>query len=222
MSVVNGVLGSVVCSAVGALVWTGVGYTTDLEIGWIAWGIGALAGYGMHRGLGGAGDFASGALAAVIALAGVFFGKYATVHFAVERSLGELEATPIDAQTVRVHLADEVVREWEAEGRELVWPEGMSIEIAEQPAQYPPGVWDEAETRFAALSAQDRARIKKDMEAERATALQAMRPQIASASFQESLGAYDLLWAGLALATAFRIASRRTTEPAEAPEAPAA
>src|SRR5262245_48674633 len=119
MSLVNGVVASAAGGVLGALVWAGVSYATDYEVGWIAWGIGALAGYGMSFGLKGACDQSSGIVAAVIALAAVFVGKYAAVHLAVHKSVMEYSATPIDDQALHVRLADDVVEEWEGEGRTL-------------------------------------------------------------------------------------------------------
>ncbi len=218
MSMVNGVVGSLVGGAIGALVWTGVSYATDYEIGWIAWGIGALAGAGMSLGLKGFGDTAAGVIAALIALGSVFGGKYGAVHFAVEKSIDEFEESPIEAHDLHVRLADEVVYEWEAEGREIQWPAGMTLDEAHEPQDYPEGVWEQALARFEALSPADRKRMEQEIAEQRSDMLRSMQSGFATAGFQESLGPYDLLWAGLAVATAFRLASRRKeTEPA-APE----
>ena len=219
MSHVNGVMGSLAGGAVGALTWAGVSYGTDHEIGWIAWGIGALAGLGMFLGLKGQGDRASGAIAALIAVAAVFAGKYTAVHFAAQKWISEIEATPVDSRAVLVHLADQVVEEWQAEGRDLAWPSGMTIAEVSRPEDYPGGVWEQAEVRFDASSAADRSRLKSEVAEQRSAMLRGMNSEITTASFKESFGPHDLLWAALAVATAFRIASRRR---AEAPEAAAA
>ncbi len=219
MSIVNGVVASLVGGAIGAAAWMGVSYSTDYEIGWLAWGIGALAGAGMSLGLKGSGDMAAGVVAALIALTAVFGGKYGAVHFAVQKSLGEFEATPIGAHDLHVWLADEVVGEWDAEGREIQWPAGMTMEEAHQPQDYPAGVWEEAVVRYDALSPAERTRMEQEIAEQRSGMLRGMQAQIATAGFQESLGPYDLLWAGLAVATAFRLASRRKETESAAPAA---
>jgi hypothetical protein len=209
MSMTNGVVGSLIGGAIGALTWMGVALATEREIGWIAWGIGALAGLGMSLGLKGLGDPKAGVVAALIALVSVFAGKYAAVHFAVQRSLDEVESSPIEDRHIQLHLADEVVKAWEAEGRELQWPPGMTLQRAEKPKDYPEGVWEEAVAQFDAQSPADRTQLTKELAEKRSRMLRGMQSQFAIEGFKESLGAYDLLWAGLAVATAYRLGSRR-------------
>jgi len=208
MSLVNGVVASAVGGLVGALAWAGVSYAADYEIGWIAWGVGALAGYGMSLGLGGACDKSSGIVAALIALVSVFAGKYAAVHFAVHRSLAEATSSPIEDKSLVIRLADGVVEEWEAQGKPLTWPAGMTIEDAEGPADYPEGVWPEAQARFTAMSAPERERLRVELGEQRASALSAAESDFAVEGFMESLGPHDLLWGALAILTAFRLGSR--------------
>jgi hypothetical protein len=190
-----------------------VSYTTDYEIGWIAWGIGALTGQGMSLGLGGKGDKPAGVVAALIALVAVFGGKYAGVHFAVQKSLGEASSEPIEDRWLQVHLADDVVGEREARGESLTWPRGKTIEEAEGPADYPAGIWDEAQGRFEALSEDQREELRQSMAAERDAGLAHAQSFFTSQGFLESLSPHDLLWSALAIATAFKLASRSKEQP---------
>ena len=217
MSMVNGVLGSVVGGAVGAFAWAGVGYATDREIGWIAWGVGALAGYGMSLGLKGACDRASGIVAALIALAAVGAGKYAVVRLSVHDAVSDYRGGPVIDYDIVSNLADEVVFQWEEEGRTLEWPADMSAQAAFETEDYPPGVWEEAEARFAVMTPDARARKKQEVAEQREAVLQLVERQIAAAGFEQSFGAYDLLWAFLAIGTAFQLASKPKQNAAEAP-----
>lgn len=65
---------AIVGATVGAAIWFGVALATDYEIGWIAWGIGALAGGGMALGMRG-GSPVGGGVAAIVAVGGILLGK---------------------------------------------------------------------------------------------------------------------------------------------------
>ena len=74
-------LGTVLSAAgalIGAGVWCAVALITDFEIGWIAIGLGALAGFGMRLGYRRE-DFKAGAVAAILAVAGIAVGKILVV-----------------------------------------------------------------------------------------------------------------------------------------------
>lgn len=68
-----------ICCAVGvvigAAIWYGVAMATGYEVGWIAWGMGALAGLGMQLGYGKDDDL-SGITAALMAVLGIFLAKW--------------------------------------------------------------------------------------------------------------------------------------------------
>jgi hypothetical protein len=72
----RGVLYSVIGAAIGAAIWAGVAIGTHYEIGWIAWGLGALAGAGMALGHEDKDGTAAGITAAGISLAGILAAKF--------------------------------------------------------------------------------------------------------------------------------------------------
>ena len=41
-------LGGLVGGAIGAAIWAGIVYAIHVEIGWLAWGVGALVGLGVR------------------------------------------------------------------------------------------------------------------------------------------------------------------------------
>ena len=64
----------------GALVWALIAIFTGYEIGWIAWGVGFCAGFGMaiaHNLSDAIDDFLGGVIASTMAILGVLAGKYA-------------------------------------------------------------------------------------------------------------------------------------------------
>ncbi|MCA9235298.1 MAG: hypothetical protein KDA44_07490 [Planctomycetales bacterium] len=100
-SLATGTLLSAAGALVGALVWAGVAYFLEAEIGYIAWGLGGLAGLGMavgHRGGGGT----AGLIAAGMAIGGILAAKIFIVYFILGVFILEPEVIgllfgPIDA-----------------------------------------------------------------------------------------------------------------------------
>ena len=74
-NLIKGALISAVFAFVGALVWYFIAKATEREIGWIAWGVGLAAGFGMMIGYNGT-SVKSGAVAATMAVAGIIVGKF--------------------------------------------------------------------------------------------------------------------------------------------------
>ncbi|MBV8643863.1 MAG: hypothetical protein JO225_08090 [Candidatus Eremiobacteraeota bacterium] len=64
-----GTVGAIAGALLGAIIWAAISASTDFRIGWMAVGVGFLAGYGM-RTLGGGRDRADGTVAAVVAFLG--------------------------------------------------------------------------------------------------------------------------------------------------------
>jgi len=90
-----GTLGAVVGALAGAIAWAAITAATHFQIGYIAVGVGFLAGFGM-RTLGGGRDRADGVIAGVIAFLGCVLGNLLTVvidfapHDHAHRSILEL------------------------------------------------------------------------------------------------------------------------------------
>ena len=72
----RGALYSAIGALLGAGVWAGVAVATNYEIGWIAWGLGALAGAGMALGHDDKDGTAAGITAAGISIAGILAAKF--------------------------------------------------------------------------------------------------------------------------------------------------
>lgn len=70
---------AVVGALVGALAWGGIAAATGYEIGWIAWGIGALVGFGGH--LGESEGQSAGVTCGALAVAAILIGKVFAVQF---------------------------------------------------------------------------------------------------------------------------------------------
>lgn len=75
-----GCLLSAAGAALGAVIWFGVAYGTKLQIGYIAWGLGGLAGIGMYSGYREANPL-GGVIAAGIAFGGIMLAKMLMLLF---------------------------------------------------------------------------------------------------------------------------------------------
>lgn len=84
---VRGVLFAGVAGLIGAAIWEFIAAKAELEIGWIAWGIGAACGALMAVGVG-LPNALSGAAAAAVALVSVAAGKVLGVYLAIAELTG--------------------------------------------------------------------------------------------------------------------------------------
>ncbi len=207
---IKGLAGAAIGGLAGALVWTLIGYFLNVEVGWIAWGIGALVGFGMAKGAEESTNTMTGVIAAVIALVTIAGGKYAVVYLQVDKALAEAMASADSQLTmddVKVALADQVVEEFTQEGKKVEWAEGMTLETAESQADYPKDVWAEADKRFTGMPEADRDAMLASMKESQAEFMAVFAEEFRSQGFKDSLSPWDALWAILALGTAFKLGS---------------
>jgi hypothetical protein len=73
-----GTLGAIAGALVGAIAWAAISAATHFQIGYVAVGVGFLAGYGM-RTLGGGRDRADGVIAGAVAFLGCVLGNMLSV-----------------------------------------------------------------------------------------------------------------------------------------------
>lgn len=208
MRYLGALIGAAVGGLVGAAIWAAVAYYTNFEIGWIAWGIGVLAGFGAILGAKSEGDTATGGIAAVAAIAGIAAGKFGAIHFAVDKELNSpafQSRMQVTEDEMLVVYADHVVEEWEAANKKVQWPPNVNPEEAQTEADYPKPVWAEAKKRWTALSVDQQDTARNDEIEYRKQMLEFVRASIKGEAFKESFGPFDILWAVLAIASAFGI-----------------
>lgn len=205
-SLVLGAIGGVVGGAVGAAVWAGVAYGLHYEVGYIAWGIGFLVGVGVAALSGGGGGLLTGLLAAVIALFSVFGGKYAAVSLVVNDVTKEITSsirfTDEDAQLI---MADQLIDDAEKAGKTLKWPQGMNLDKAETPEDYPPEIWADVQGRWSRMSDSDRVEYRQNMQNYAKESFRAHMSDFKSEGFLGDFGPFDILWLVLAVGTAFTV-----------------
>ncbi len=188
-----GIVGSAIGAAIGAGIWTAVAYFANYEIGWIAWGLGGLAGIGMHLGARDTNSY-HGVIAAVIAILGIVVAKFALVAIVMSVALGDENAGSPRERLIEAYAEREVP--------ELNLPEDATEQqfdaefekhmVVERP---------KAKQRVDAMSDDEVRRELEQIDAEFAEALSTIR----TALFMRQFTLIDLLFAFLAIGTAYRV-----------------
>jgi hypothetical protein len=204
MAVARWIGAGLVGGLIGAVIWGVVAYYAQYEFGWIAWGVGALVGVSVRLAGGGEEGAASGLTAVTIALLAVVAGKYIAVAMVVSAMGKDIRVTPEDM--IRA-TAKDVAREWEAEGKRLLWPGGKGPQDAREKADFPDGVWEAATRRWLLLDPDEQQRQIQ----QRKTDLQAFfalhEAEVRSRAFRASFDVLGVVWLLLASVSAYRIAS---------------
>lgn len=206
------ILGGIAGGLAGTLIWVLVGYFTGYEVGYIAWGIGFLAGAGLRY-------FASkseleesavqGITAAVIAIACILLGKFGVAYLAVSNARQEVEAELQASQVTEVVMirtyAQEIADARERDGKTAHRPDAKAILDDDPKNDFPKGVWEEAERKWSKVPPPEReAAMQREKDNFRKTALDLFVPDV-TAVFKDSFTFWDLLWAFLAVGTAYKI-----------------
>lgn len=213
MAVLKWLIAGTLGAGIGGGIWVLLGYFANLEVGYVAWGIGLLAGLGVRWKMEAQEVNAAAGIAAVAAAVLVIAGsKYIVVRLHVENLLGPILAAeervdPID------YVAGDIVEERELAGEPVEWPEAEVDADGELiGAGYPADVVDEARQRWEAMPERERADYLTKKRDERAEQMAMIREQINDDAFKDSFSPFDLLWFGLAVFTAFKVG--RGAEPA--------
>ena len=213
MRIGGAIVGGALAGFVGAMIWAGISYFTGFEIGWIAWGVGGMVGLGCVWGSKGSGNLL-GLTAVVITLLSILAGKYAAVEFSIRNEIGTEEevlhnalAGLQDDEVVVSYLADEIIAEQEARGDTITWPTGVNPEEAIRQQDYPPDIWSKAASKWKEMSPEDQENYREQLADQIRANVQAFMGDVSSYGFLHSFGFMDLLFFGLAVTTAFKIAA---------------
>ena len=192
--------------AVGGAVWVAVSYFGGVEIGWLAWGIGGLAGLAVRLTAGDSEGAGPGFAAALAAVAVILGSKYLVAVLTVNQLAGMIDDLPDyanDRDAAISRWADEMLeaRDPVGLGGDLDWPPGQSYETASRPEHYPPALAKEATESWDRFDPAARAKIIEGWE--RGADLGELRAKLFAAQF----GLMDLLFFGLAAVTAWGLGS---------------
>ncbi len=201
-------LGGMAGGAVGIIIWVLVGYSSNYEVGWIAWGVGFLVGVGVRYAaylVDQEESEAQGFLAGAIAIGSIVAAKYILYLMVVNSSAAaELRETAqsihFDEESMIASVADEIVQNRMRQNIPVPWPPGMTLESASRQADYPPRIWREAAARWNQMSP-----IEQEEKRSRLRLMAEALISISTPSFKEYFSPWDLLWFGLATVTAYKI-----------------
>jgi hypothetical protein len=217
------VAGGVIAGTIGALVWAGIAYFTGYELGWIAWAVGGLVGLGVLLGSGGEKSSSGGVVAVAIAVITLMAAKYTTVQLLLSDDTEITEAFVSGLENdelVISYLADDVAVDFASEGKQVNWPEGVDPSQATTQVEYPPEVWAVAQDRWDGLSQVEREEFRADLEAmvtaNVAAAMDELRGELTQVGFLGSFGLLDLVFFGLAVVTAYKVAASSVETQSEA------
>ena len=206
------IFGSIVGIA-GAALWAAIAYYGNVEIGWLAWGIGLAVGVACVKGAG-YGSTLIGTSAAIITLLSIMLGRYATIALLLNDEFGNPEVViqesidNLNDETLKAYLAEGIIQGQAEDGKEIQWPE-VDVESATIEETYPPEIWNSASEKWDALSPEERQEIRTSVEAtireNFGENFVAFQDEVRNQGFLHSFGLIDLVFFGLALYTAFSV-----------------
>lgn len=219
MNRLGALAGGVIAGSIGALVWAGIAYFTGYEVGWVAWGVGGLVGFGVVLGNSGNRSRAAGIIAVVITVMALMAAKYTTVQLVLSDGSEITEALVSglqDDELVVSYIADDVVVEFMSDDIPVHWPVGVDPSQATTQVEYPADVWTIAQSRWDGMVLTEREEYRSSLEemvtANLALALDELRGELAQVGFIGSFGFLDIIFFGLAIATAYKVAAVAATE----------
>jgi hypothetical protein len=189
---------------VGGLIWAGIVLLTDYEIGWVAWGIGALVGTVVARVTSRRAP-SLGLTAAGMAAGGLLIGKFAI-------SMGSVGAVAEELYHDDDYLRGALAWQMYAEA-------GLPEELTGGVAATLAAGDTLSDALWSAMLEPAGARLTSMTDAERRDLASTAAADIVggmsiSEAIRVQLGPADLLWFGLALATAYGMVASRKPEPA--------
>lgn len=205
---VKGIIGGLIGGLIGAAIWAAIAYYTDSERPIVAWGVGVLVGLGTSMFAGNSVSPLTGVAAALIALGSIAGGKFAAVHAVAGKVKTDIHAQiNIGEEQALIGIADQLAEEAESSGKKLVWPKGMNREEASEEKDYPPALWADAKARWAAMPPADQESYKKALADHLHASVDHAVGQAESEAFFGSFTLFDILWAVLAIGSAFKLGS---------------
>lgn len=210
-------LGGLIGAIIGAAAWAAVAYFLNISAGILAWGIGALAGFGALWMGSREESNVTGAAAVLAAVLGLFGGKYATASILVGSFLGQLSTVTTQSYTdenLIVILAEEELDAIEAAGRSdtLKWPRGMDRQSAEHPDDYPEIVTKRASQKLAKMTPDEKEAFKQKTIDDLNALMNVGQSSLTFGVFRRMFTLFDLLWFTLAAVSAWKIGAQDDTQ----------
>lgn len=210
-----------VAGIVGAAIWAAIGYYANMEVGYVAWGIGGLVGVAVAAA--GKNGVSAGIVAVLITVASLCAGKYASVELALsqfgsaEETMNEIRTNTTD-NDFTMALASMMLREKIEAGAELEWPAGKFPENVESKEDLPKGVWVDAKKAFTEMEEEPLNQFREACFKSIEEDVNASWDDARENGFKESFSMFDLIFFGLGIATAWGIANSDENQSVESVE----
>jgi phosphate/sulfate permease len=207
----KGMIIGVIAGVIGAAVWAALAYFTGYEIGWLAWGIGAVVGAAMatneNR------NTMTGVIAAVITIVAITGGKFLAVEASISHEKGiiieELESdiNIENSEYVISWIADEIVEEKLENGETVDFPAGVEAGFASAKEDYPSHIWVLAEEEWDSMTDDEQNKYREDIRQASYANINEVGNYYRQEGFKASFGFMDAIFFALAIGTAFKIGS---------------
>jgi hypothetical protein len=208
MGLFSGIAGGLIGGAIGAAIWAAISHYFNVEVGYVAWGVGILVGLGFRFLGGNASGPVAGISAALVAILSVLAGKWCAVALALGGLGNNVELTHEHGIARRAQL---IAEQREQKGEKVAWPE---LQDDDAPAQerFPKDIWQRAEQDWQALQPDEQ---QAELDQQR-TEMEQMVGKIAGALqmqvFLQSFNIIDLIFGLLAISTAYKMAANGPME----------
>ncbi|MEO0511292.1 MAG: hypothetical protein AAF108_00120 [Planctomycetota bacterium] len=162
-SIGGAVVGAAVGGVIGAAVWAGISHFLSIELGWIAVGVGFLSGLGAATAAKSKAGPATGVVAALIAIASIFAGKYASAALELSAYSASFESPQFpesgawqDDDQTQFHMAFSLVLDREATGAAPANVGGFDVWETESLDDFPADVVAQVESSWASIDEDER------------------------------------------------------------------
>lgn len=203
------VVAAAVASLVGALLWALIAWKADLEIGWLAWGIGGAVGFAGAR-FGGSG-VSSGVACGLLALLSIFGGKAIAVTLSLDHEIDAMLESALTQEFYQEQKTDAqaFAQSNPSDHRQFMIERGYTeaesadaiddAEVADFEKFHVPALQKMSESYVS---------IEKWRALKKTTMGKAIKAEINMVDvFKETLSPFDLLWILLGVGTAFKLGS---------------
>lgn len=210
------ILGGAIGAVIGAVIWGAIVYFAQMEIGWIALGVGFLTGLGVAAGSGSDEGIHYGVIAVLFAFLAILVGKFVGVYLMVDDDFKSIDTSSfvMNDENMLELYADQVAAEWDSQGKQTLI-KGAMLKDGEAPP-YTPALKKEAQKRWNARTPEQKQQEKDEYTAEAKAAIDGILRDAKDSSVTEAfLGSFsplDFLFFGLAALIAFKTGSGMTSD----------
>ena len=198
---IGGIIGGTIAAVIGAAVWAAIAYYGEVEIGYLAWGIGLLVGLGVSAGSR-SGGVGAAVVAVLLTVASLLGGKYAAVHFLLQKN----SQMVFGDEDFKVILAEGHLAEARAAGKPIKFRNGKTEETYESLSDLPPEIVAATNEQFNSMTEEDRTTRKAEIEALLSQIIGDGNAQRTQDVFWASFGPIDIVFFLLGIVTAGRVA----------------